>query len=86
VVHDVGRAEREAEREAIPRVLEGYLAERESGVAAEMAALRAEMREAMGRQEALLAEIRTLRGELSARGDCAERPDVPGPPVDAGQP
>src|SRR5438270_95044 len=51
VVRDVEREERRAEREAIPGVLEQYLARRESVLAAEMEALRTEMRESLRRLE-----------------------------------
>ena len=69
VVRDVERAERQAEREAVPRVLENYLSRRESAVAEEMAALRVEMQEAIRRleerQEMVLRELEQIRRELA---------------------
>lgn len=70
IVRDVERAERQAEREAIPRILEEYLRGREGQLAKALDELRREMRESIRRleehQAALLAELERLHGEMTA--------------------
>jgi hypothetical protein len=70
IVRDVERAERQAEREAVPRVLETYLAERESALTREVTALRTEMQEALRRleerQEILLSRLEQVQRTLEA--------------------
>ncbi|MGH2443394.1 MAG: helix-turn-helix domain-containing protein [Chloroflexota bacterium] len=65
LVRDVERVERGREAEAIPRMVEDHLRQRDDGVRAGMDALRAEVQRAVVRIEAsqagLLAEIRALR-------------------------
>ena len=86
VVRDVERAERQAEREAVPRVVEEYLARREEPLVRVVEALAGELREAMQRlekrQEALLAELAGLRRELAELrgGSGAAGPVVEGEP------
>jgi MerR family transcriptional regulator, copper efflux regulator len=82
VVRDVERAERQAEREAIPRVLETYLAEREGALSKELATVRAELADAVGRLEQQQTEIlrrleqmqRDLGASRAAAGDASADP------------
>lgn len=71
IVRDVERAERQEEREAIPKVVESYLERRESALASTMESLAAELRETVSRleaqQDAILAELRTIRSLLARR-------------------
>ena len=68
VVRDVERAERQAERDALPRVLDEYLSRRDDALAQALDALGRELREAMGRleerQERLLRELEEIRRRL----------------------
>lgn len=70
IVRDVERAERQEEREALPRVLEEYLARREGPLVQAIEALRIEMADAIRRveerQDVLLREMAQIRRELSA--------------------
>jgi excisionase family DNA binding protein len=84
LVRDVERAERQAEREAVPQVLEAYLAQRESALTHEVAALRTEMQDAVRRlerrQEALLGQLEQIQQELvslRAQGPMTAQPEDP---------
>jgi len=73
LVRDVERAERQSEREALPRVLDDYLARREGPLVEAIQALGEEVRSALRRleerQEAILAELVEIRRELAAPRD-----------------
>ena len=80
LVRDVERIERQEEREAIPATVEAYLAERESALGREIAALRAELHEALQQLQTQQAAILELIGELrpaQAPPDGAENSQTP---------
>jgi MerR family copper efflux transcriptional regulator len=68
VVRDLARAEREADRESVSRVLESHLAERESVLAREITSLREELQATRTTLEERLAgvegELASLRRQL----------------------
>lgn len=72
LVRDVEHVERGREAEAIPRIVDDHLRQRDDAVRAEMALLRQEVRRAVERIEAsqdeLLAELRALRQLLDEAG------------------
>lgn len=80
IVRDVERAERRDEREAVPRVLEAYLTERESAMAREVARLRTEMQEALRglreQQDMLLSRLEQVQRSLEALTGQGEPPSA----------
>jgi hypothetical protein len=78
-VRDVKRMERGRDAQAIPQMVEDHLRQREDDLRAGMDALREEVQRAVERieasQEALLAELRTLRQVLADAGHWASPSD-----------
>ncbi len=66
LVRDVERAERQEQIETIPELVENYLARREDSLATALTGLQEISRRMEEREEAILAELRSIRQELAA--------------------